>query len=116
VKKAFIIGPFFTKSEEKCMKDLKSLISRNYKVVTPLDIGYEKNGSENLFSEDLKAIRQSDVIFAILDGHDAGTMSEIGYAKALKKSITGIWTDKERRLDPFIEWLCNRIIQDIDQV
>lgn len=91
-------------------------MSKKYKVVTPLDIGYKKNGTEDLFSEDLRAIEESDIVFAILDGHDAGTMSEIGYAKALRKNIIGIWTDKERRLDPFIKWLCNRIVQDIDEV
>ena len=116
MKKAFIIGPFFTQSEEKYMKNLKSLMSKKYEVRTPLDVGYKKNGAEDLFLEDLKAIEESDVIFAILDGHDAGTMSEIGYAKALKKNIIGIWTDKERRLDPFIEWLCSKIVQDIGEV
>ena len=116
VKKAFIIGPFFTQSEEKYMKNLKSIINKKYEVLTPLDIGYEKNGTENLFLKDLKAIEESDIIFVILDGHDAGTMSEVGYAKALKKNIIGIWTDKERRLDPFIEWLCSRIVQDISEV
>ena len=116
MKKAFIIGPFFTQPEERYMKNLRVLMSKKYEVRTPLDVGYKKNGTEDLFSEDLKAIRESDIILAILDGHDAGTMSEIGYAKALRKNIIGIWTDRERRLDPFIKWLCSRIVQDIDEV
>lgn len=113
----FIIGPFFTVAEEEFMlKAKESLEKKEYKVKTPLDIGYVKDGSEVLFKEDLQYIEQSDIIVAILDGLDPGTMCEIGYAKAIEKRIIGLWTDKERRIDPFVEWLCTKVVKDISEV
>lgn len=43
-------------------------------------------------------------------------MCEIGYAKAIEKRIIGLWTDKERRIDPFVEWLCTKVVKDISEV
>lgn len=115
--KMFIIGPFFTVAEEEFMLKVKeSLEKKEYKVKTPLDIGYVKDGSEVLFKEDLEFIDQSDIIVAILDGLDPGTMCEIGYAKAIEKRIIGLWTDKERRIDPFVEWLCTKVVKEISEV
>jgi len=113
----FIIGPFFTEAEEEFMlKAKESLEKKEYKAKTPLDIGYVKDGSEGLFKEDLRYIEQSDIIVAILDGLDPGTMCEIGYAKAMGKKVVGLWTDKERRIDPFVEWLCTEAVKDISEV
>lgn len=39
---------------------------------------------------DLKGLEDSDVILAILDGLDCGTVFEIGYARALKKPVVVI--------------------------
>jgi nucleoside 2-deoxyribosyltransferase len=115
--KMFIIGPFFTVAEEEFMlKAKESLEKKEYKVKTPLDIGYVKDGSEVLFKEDLHFIEQSDIIVAILNGLDPWTMCEIGYAKAIEKRIIGRWTDKERRIDPFVEWLCTKVVKDISEV
>ncbi|MCW3136400.1 MAG: nucleoside 2-deoxyribosyltransferase [Canidatus Methanoxibalbensis ujae] len=114
----FIIGPFFTTSEEAFMRDLKSAMENAgfTHVKTPLDIGYVESGSSEVFEEDLRCIERSDVVVAILDGMDAGTMCEIGYARAKGKMIVGIWTDRERRLDPFVRWLCGSVVRSVDEV
>ena len=113
----FIIGPFFTEAEEAFMLKVKERIAKEgQEVKTPLDIGYVKDGSEGLFKEDLRYIEQSEIVVAILDGHDPGTMCEIGYAKALRKRVIGLWTDKERRIDPFVKWLCTEVVKDISKV
>lgn len=113
----FIIGPFFTKAEEEFMLKAKErLEKKECEVKTPLDIGYVKGGSEGLFKEDLRYIEQSEIVVAILDGHDPGTMGEVGYAKSARKKIIGLWTDKERRLDPFVKWLCDVVVMDISEV
>jgi nucleoside 2-deoxyribosyltransferase len=36
---------------------------------------------------DLAALDECDVVFAILDGLDSGTLFEIGYARALNKPV-----------------------------
>ena len=48
-----------------------------------------------LFEEDLKALRESEHIIAILDGNDvdAGTAFELGYAYAAGKPLYGLKTD-----------------------
>jgi nucleoside 2-deoxyribosyltransferase len=117
VQKIFIIGPFFTKAEEMFMLKVKERLAKDGKEVkTPLDIGYVKDGSEKLFNEDLRTIEQSKIVVAILDGHDPGTMCEVGYAKSAGKKIIGLWTDKERRVDPFVKWLCTKIVNSLDEL
>jgi nucleoside 2-deoxyribosyltransferase len=117
MQKLFIIGPFFTEAEEEFMVKAKErLVEEGKEVKTPLDIGYVKDGSEVLFKEDLQFIEQSDIIVAILDGLDPGTMCEIGYARAKEKKVVGLWTDKERRIDPFVEWFCTGVVNDIFDV
>ena len=115
--KIFIIGPFFTEIEEKFILKVKEELERKgHEAKTPLDIGYAKDGSEKFFNDDLRNIEQSDIVVAILDGHDPGTMCEIGYAKSAGKKIIGLWTDKERRLDPFVKWLCTKIVRSVDEL
>ncbi|MHC1636400.1 MAG: nucleoside 2-deoxyribosyltransferase [Candidatus Methanospirareceae archaeon] len=114
--KVFIIGPFFTDAEASFMLKVKERLKKRHEVKTPIDIGYTKDGSEEFFKEDLQCIEESDVIVAILDGHDPGTMCEIGYARAIGKRIIGLWTDKERRLDVFVKWLCHEVVGDIEGV
>lgn len=115
-KKIYIIGPFFTEAEEKFMLKVKEELEKKHKVKTPLDIGYVKNGAEEIFREDLRSIEESEVLIAILDGHDPGTMCEVGYAKSAGKKIIGLWTDKERKLDAFVKWLCDVVVKDISEV
>ncbi|WKB56042.1 nucleoside 2-deoxyribosyltransferase [Eleftheria terrae] len=48
------------------------------------------------FCSDIEAIRNCDIIVAVLDGRvpDEGVCVEIGYAKALNKTVIGLKTDK----------------------
>jgi nucleoside 2-deoxyribosyltransferase len=109
--KIFLAGPFFTQGEEEFMEKLKAMLEDlGHEVISPLDIGFQKGGSEELFQKDLGEISRCDALFAILDGLDPGTMCEIGYARAMGKKIVGIWTHKEKVLDPFVEWMCKKVI------
>jgi len=117
--KVYVAGPFFTQAEERFMREVKEGLSGagvEVEVRTPLDIGYVAGGSAEVFEADLRAIRECDTLVAILDGHDAGTMCEIGYARALGKRVVGIWTDKERRLDPFVKWLCDEVVTSLKEL
>lgn len=115
--KVYVAGPFFTQAEERFMRGVKEELSvAGVEVKTPLDIGYVAGGSAEVFEADLQAIRECDTLVAILDGHDAGTMCEVGYARALGKRIIGLWTDKERRLDPFVQWLCDEVVTSLKEL
>jgi nucleoside 2-deoxyribosyltransferase len=43
--------------------------------------------AEDVVEKDLEGVRDCDVLFAIGDGLDSGTIYEIGYARALNKSV-----------------------------
>lgn len=110
--KIFLAGPFFTDGERCFMKKIKNLLVQlGNDVISPIDIGFEKKGSEEIFKKDLEEITKRDILVAILDGLDAGTMCEIGYAKRKAKKIIGIWTHKEKELDPFVKWMCDEIVR-----
>ncbi len=36
---------------------------------------------------DIEAIKKSDLVFAVVDGLDSGTLFEVGYARALEKPV-----------------------------
>ena len=56
------------------------------KVFSPYhDVGL--GSADDVVGKDLEAIVDSDVVFAITDGLDAGTVYEIGYARALGKPV-----------------------------
>ncbi len=83
----YLAGPFFTLSQvwmiEQARKDLFLL---GIEVFSPLhDVG--RGPASQVVSQDLEGIRDCDVVFAIGDGLDTGTIFEIGYARALHKPV-----------------------------
>lgn len=82
-KKLYLAGPFFTMAERWIINQARNyLIDEGFKVFSPLhDVGY--GTAEEVAPKDIEGLRDSDVVFAILDGLDAGTIFEIGYARSL---------------------------------
>jgi nucleoside 2-deoxyribosyltransferase len=63
-----------------------NLKSRGIDVFSPIhDVG--KGIADDVVPADIEGIEQSDVLFAIVDGLDSGTIFEIGYARALGKGV-----------------------------
>jgi hypothetical protein len=92
----YLAGPFFTLSERwlinTCRDALKGL---GAKVFSPIhDVG--DGPPEKVAPGDLKGLIKADAILALLDGLDAGTVFEIGYAKALGKPIVGFVSEKKK--------------------
>jgi len=86
-RQIYLAGPFFDLMQiwmvEQAQANLKDL---GLKVFSPYhDIGLGSAG--DVVSKDLAAILESDIVFAITDGLDAGTVYEIGYARALGKPV-----------------------------
>jgi nucleoside 2-deoxyribosyltransferase len=83
----YLAGPFFDLAQvwmvEQAYMTLKGF---GLKVFSPYhDIGL--GSADDVVAKDLEGIRQSDLLFAITDGLDAGTIYEIGYARALDKPV-----------------------------
>lgn len=83
----YLAGPFFTLSNLWMIEQARmSLMSMGVGVFSPYhDVGH--GSAEDVVSKDLAAIDDVDVMFAIGDGMDAGTIYEIGYARAKGKPV-----------------------------
>lgn len=83
----YLAGPFFTLAQvwlvEQARRDLRAA---GMVVFSPYhDVGH--GSAEDVAPKDLEALRQADLVFAIGDGIDAGTLFEVGYARALGKPV-----------------------------
>ena len=79
----YLAGPFFSLAQLWLIEQARAnLQSFNLNVFSPYhDIG--PGSADTVVEKDLEGIRKSDIIFAIGDGLDSGTIYEIGYARAL---------------------------------
>jgi len=86
-KKVYLAGPFFTMSDRWLINEFRdALLSMNIMVFSPLhDVGI--GTFEEVVAPDLKGLEESDIVLAIVNGLDSGTLFEIGYAKALGKPV-----------------------------
>jgi len=80
----YLAGPFFDLSQRWLIEESLSLLeSLGAEVFSPIhDVGYAENVSE-VATQDLDGLIASDVVLALADGRDPGTIFEVGYARAL---------------------------------
>lgn len=86
-KKIYLAGPFRDIGQRAMVNDARRILRElGMIVVSPVhDIGH---GPAHLVVErDLAAIRNADVVVAVLNGNSPGTVFEVGYAAALDKPI-----------------------------
>jgi nucleoside 2-deoxyribosyltransferase len=93
-KQVYLAGPFFTMAERWIIDQArKYLTEQGFKVFSPFhDVGF--GVAEQVAPKDIKAIHDSDIVFSIVDGLDAGTLFEIGYARSLDKPVI-VFVQKE---------------------
>ncbi len=98
--KVYLAGPLFSQSERAFNhKIAQSLRDNGYDVWLPQENFPASVESEEekrrVFEADLKALRDCEIVVAVLDGEcvDSGTAFEIGYAHALEVPAIGIKTD-----------------------
>ncbi|WP_371435202.1 PfkB family carbohydrate kinase [Polaromonas sp.] len=90
----YLAGPFFDLPQiwmiEEALRNLREL---GFKVFSPFhDVGM--GSAKDIAHQDLKALDKSDIVFAIADGVDAGTMFEVGYARAKKIPVI-VYSERE---------------------
>jgi len=83
----YLAGPFFTLAELWIVEQARAnLREMGLKVFSPYhDVGH--GSAEDVVELDLKAIKECDVVLAIGDGLDAGTIYEVGYARSIEKPV-----------------------------
>lgn len=86
----YLAGPFFCTARRWIVDEARRYLSDfGMEVFSPVhDVG--RGPAEVVAPKDLQALRDCDVVFALLDGMDAGTVFEVGYATAIGKPIYAI--------------------------
>ncbi len=108
----YLAGPFFTLAELWMVGQARrDLLSMGLNVFSPYhDVGV--GSAEDVVEKDLEGVRDCDVLFAIGDGLDSGTIYEIGYARALNKPVV-FYAENESKQDvKMMEGSDCRIIDD----
>jgi hypothetical protein len=86
-KQVYLAGPFFNAGERWVIEQLRgALLNSNVRVFSPLhNVGHGDAG--DVYGPDIDGLLDSGVVLAWLDGLDAGTLYEIGYAHALGRKV-----------------------------
>lgn len=83
----YVAGPFFTLAQlwlvDQVVRNLKDMGLRVFSPYHDVGLG----SAEDVVEKDLQGIRDCDLLFAIGDGLDSGTIYEVGYARALNKPV-----------------------------
>ena len=93
--RAYLAGPFFTAPQlwwvghaRRVLEDL------GFSVFSPYhDVGIGVLRSSEIAKQDLDALEESDVVFALLDSLDPGTIFEIGYARSKNIPVVCLRTE-----------------------
>jgi nucleoside 2-deoxyribosyltransferase len=83
----YLAGPFFTLADLWMIEQVRaSLTAMGLSVFSPYhNIGH--GSAHDVVLKDLDAIQKADLVFAVGDGLDSGTMYEIGYARSRDKPV-----------------------------
>jgi len=85
--KVYLAGPFFNLSQRWLVTEARmALASLGLEVLSPFhDVGI--GDADDVAPKDIEMLRKADKIFAVLEGGDAGTLFEVGYARSLGKPV-----------------------------
>jgi len=83
----YLASPFFSMGERWLVEEARrALYALGMQVFSPLhDVG--PGSAKHVAPLDLEAIENCDVVFAVLDGLDSGTLFEVGYARKAEKPV-----------------------------
>ncbi|MFC4872120.1 PfkB family carbohydrate kinase [Negadavirga shengliensis] len=83
----YLAGPFFTFSERWLINEIWNILKGlGLKVFSPFhDVGHGK--ANDVVVKDLEGLDESEIVFAVIDGLDSGTLFEVGYAVSQGKKV-----------------------------
>ena len=83
----YLASPFFDMARLWLVDEARRCLAQaGLKVFSPLhDVGH--GPASEVVEKDIEAIENCDLVFALVDGLDAGTIFEVGYARALGKPV-----------------------------
>jgi nucleoside 2-deoxyribosyltransferase len=97
----YLAAPLFSEAERTYNTSIAELLrSHFYEVYLPQEAGddhavRDKKEYAQIYRRNKRAVRDADIVIAIIDGADAdsGTAWEMGYAAGLRKTVIAIRTD-----------------------
>ncbi len=86
----YLAGPFFTTSQRWLIDEVRdALRDMGFKVFSPVhDVGF--GPANEVAPQDLFGLEQSGLMLALLDGLDAGTLYEVGYARSREIPVVAV--------------------------
>lgn len=111
-KLIYLAGPFFTMAQRWMIdQSRRHLLEQGFEVFSPFhDVGY--GDASVVVPADIEALNKSDVVFAVLDGLDSGTLFEVGYARATNKPVVAFVQNESRNNLKMLEGTRCEIIDD----
>lgn len=96
--KIYLAGPFFSLAQLWLVEEARNtFLAMGLPVFSPYhDVGH--GSAADVVQKDIDAIHECKLMFAIGDGLDAGTLYEIGYARALDRKVV-MYTENESEED-----------------
>lgn len=93
-RQVYLAGPFFDLAQiwmvEQAREQLRIM---GLTVFSPYhDIGL--GSAADVVQKDIKGIQDSDLVFAIVDGHDTGTVFEVGFARSIGRPVI-VYSERE---------------------
>lgn len=90
-RKVYLAGLFFHLSQRWLIDETLDCLERlDLQVFSPLHEVGTGGGARRIAAADLAGLNQCDVVLALLDGIDPGTVFETGYATAVGTRIVGL--------------------------
>jgi nucleoside 2-deoxyribosyltransferase len=88
--KVYLAGPFFNLAQRWLVNESRrSLADLDCAVFSPLhDVG--RGAPDHVAPADLEGLHQCTAVLALVDGSDAGTLFEVGYARALGLPVVAL--------------------------
>jgi nucleoside 2-deoxyribosyltransferase len=127
--RAYIAGPLFNEGERWFDEQIEARASA-LGLITFLPHRDGKEGAmkdanniARIFAEDVRAIDETDIVIANLNGitTDDGTAWELGYAYAKGKHLVGVYTDwrlqfEHQTVNLMIESSLNKLVRSLDEL
>ncbi|MFO8006972.1 MAG: nucleoside 2-deoxyribosyltransferase [Candidatus Brocadiia bacterium] len=123
----YLSGPLFTQAERRWNRELAAALRRRIsgaEVFLPQDIKFGSSYNvardfPHIFDACIDALREADVVVAVLDGPDAdsGTALELGIAYERGIPIIGVRTDyresQDRGLNLVVAGACTELLREM---
>lgn len=121
----YLASPFFSAPQVAVVEKLENLIRslEGYSLYSPRQDGViatmtpeeKKKSSGIMYRRNIKNIVEADLVLAVIDGRDQGTVYEIGYASAFRHLRIATYSDENFGVNVMLRHSVNGHIRGIEE-